>query len=90
LIGSIVFDGGLMDFGFSDEQELFRRTIREGLSTHLTPRLREMEENREIPREAIREMAKMGLLGITVSEEFGGMHARLCNIHDSRGGDRQS
>jgi acyl-CoA dehydrogenase len=75
LIGSIVLDGGLMDFGFSDEQELFRRTIREGLSAHLTPRLREIEENREIPREAIREMAKMGLLGITVSEEFGGMHA---------------
>jgi acyl-CoA dehydrogenase len=64
-----------MDYGFTEEQELFRRTIREGLGAHLTPRVRELEERREIPRDTIAAMAKMGLLGITVSEEFGGMHA---------------
>lgn len=64
-----------MDFGFSEEQELFRQTIREGLARCLTPRLRELEEKREIPRDVVKEMAKMGLLGMTVSEEFGGMKA---------------
>jgi acyl-CoA dehydrogenase len=64
-----------LDFGFSEEQELFRRSIKEGLSKYLTPRVRELDEKREIPRDTLKEMAKLGLLGITVSEEFGGMKA---------------
>lgn len=64
-----------MDFGLTGEQELFKATIRDGLSRYLTPRVKELDEKREIPRDVIRELGKMGLLGITVSEEFGGMHA---------------
>jgi acyl-CoA dehydrogenase len=64
-----------LDFGFSEEQELFRGAIREGLSKYLTPKVKELDEKREIPRDTLREMAKLGLLGITIGEEFGGMKA---------------
>ncbi len=64
-----------MDFALNEEQEMFRRSTRECLQKNLTPRIKEMEEKREIPRDSLKEMAKLGLLGITVSEEYGGMKA---------------
>ncbi|PSN84034.1 acyl-CoA dehydrogenase [Candidatus Marsarchaeota G1 archaeon OSP_D] len=66
-----------MDFSFSEEQELFRSSLREGLSKHLTPRVKELDSKGEIPRETIREMARMGILGMTISEEYGGMGADM-------------
>jgi acyl-CoA dehydrogenase len=66
---------GNMDFSFTDEQELFRKSVREFCDRKLAPRAREIDEKGEIPREIIEDMAAFGLLGITISKEYNGMGA---------------
>lgn len=64
-----------MDFSFTEEQELFRKAVREFCDKKLAPRASEIDERGEIPREVFKDLAAMGLLGITISEEYGGSGA---------------
>lgn len=64
-----------MDFRFTEEQELFRKTVREFCQKKLEPRAREIDTKGEIPRDLVKEMGKMGLLAMTVSEDYGGQNA---------------
>lgn len=64
-----------MEFCFSEEQEIFRRSVREFCEQKLVPRASEIDEKGEIPREVVEDMAALGLLGITISEEYGGSGA---------------
>jgi acyl-CoA dehydrogenase len=64
-----------MDFSFTKEEELFRSSIREFCEKTIAPRSGEIDEKEEIPRDIIGSMADMGLLGITVSGEYGGSGA---------------
>jgi len=65
----------MSNFSFTEEQKLFRETIREFCEKNLTARSREIDENRKIPDEIIKGMAQLGLLGMTVSPEYGGSGA---------------
>lgn len=65
----------MSDFSFTEEQELFKRTVRDFCEKNLTPKAREIDEKREIPNEVIKGMAKLGLLAMTVSPEYGGAGA---------------
>lgn len=64
-----------MDFSFTEEQELFRKAAREFCDKKLAPRAAEIDEKGEIPQEVFKDLASMGLLGITISEEYGGSGA---------------
>ena len=64
-----------MEFCFSEEQEIFRRSVRAFCEQKLVPRASEIDEKGEIPREVLEDMAALGLLGITISEEYGGSGA---------------
>ncbi len=64
-----------MDFSFTEEQELFRKSVREFCSQRLAPRAAGIDENGEIPDEVLQDMASFGLLGMTISEEYGGSGA---------------
>jgi len=64
-----------MDFSFTEDQELFRKTIRDFAEKYIAPRADEIEEKKRIPEDIINEMAKMGLLGLTISPDYGGMGA---------------
>ncbi len=64
-----------MDFSFTDEQELFRKSVREFCDRKLAPRANEIDEKGEIPHEVLEDMAAFGLLGITISKEYGGQGA---------------
>ena len=68
-----------MDFSFTEEQELFRRSVREFCEKKLAPRANEIDEKGEIPHEILKEMASFGLLGITISERYGGSGADFIN-----------
>jgi len=61
-----------MDFSFTEEQELFRKSVREFCDKKVAPRSREIDEKGEIPQEVLEDMASFGLLGITISEKYGG------------------
>lgn len=64
-----------MDFSFTEEQELFKTSVREFCEKKLAPRAREIDEKGEIPHEVLEDMAAFGLLGITIREEYGGRGA---------------
>ncbi|HET8997776.1 MAG TPA: acyl-CoA dehydrogenase family protein [Acetobacteraceae bacterium] len=56
----------------TEEQEMIRDTAREFARRHLAPWSATWERDATFPREALREMGKLGLLGMTVSPEWGG------------------
>lgn len=64
-----------MDFAFNTEQDLIRKTVREYAQKEIAPRVREIDDGRRIPDEIITGLAGMGLLGMTVSTDFGGAEA---------------
>lgn len=56
----------------TEEQELIRATARDFAKNRLTPFSAEWERNSTFPREALREMGRLGFLGMTVPPEWGG------------------
>jgi len=64
-----------MDFGWTEEQRLWRRAVRNFAQNEITPRVREMDNSGRIPPEIIQGMAEMGLLAPLVGEEYGGAGA---------------
>lgn len=61
-----------MPFGWTEEQESWRRAVRDFAQKEIAPRSREIDTTGRIPPEIIKDMAGMGLLAPTVSEEYGG------------------
>lgn len=64
-----------MDFTFSEEQEMWRKAVRDFAQREIKPHVREYDQSGEIPPEIILKMAQMGLLALTVPEKYGGMGA---------------
>jgi isovaleryl-CoA dehydrogenase len=59
---------------WTSEQKLLQRTVHDFAQKELLPKAAEIDENETWNESAFRKMADLGLLGITVSEEFGGIH----------------
>lgn len=65
-----------MDFSFSEEQDLFRKALREWCEKNLSlETVREMDSKGEIPQSLVKDMANLGLLIMTAPEEHGGTGA---------------
>jgi acyl-CoA dehydrogenase len=64
-----------VDFNFSPEHELFRKTVREFCSKEIAPFSREMERKARMPDSVIRGLGKMGLFGLAIPKEYGGSDA---------------
>src|SRR5476649_1186056 len=63
----------MIDFSLTDEQRLLEQTIREWGARDVMPFIRENDRNHHFDRERILGgMAKLGLLGISVPQEYGG------------------
>jgi alkylation response protein AidB-like acyl-CoA dehydrogenase len=56
----------------SDEEEIFRSTVRDFAEDRIRPLVDEMEANARQPRELLDEMFALGLMGIEVPEQYGG------------------
>ncbi len=64
-----------MDFTLNDEQELFRDALRSFVERDIKPVAREWEQSGRYPTEIIDTMKSMGLFGLTVPVEYGGLAA---------------
>ena len=60
------------DFGHGEDLDLLRKTIRSFADDRIAPRAAEIDEKNEFPRDLWPELGALGLLGITVEEEYGG------------------
>src|SRR5665648_940177 len=63
-----------MDFRYTTEQNMYRQAIRECLVKNLEPRARAIDEAEDgIPEDITAGMAELGMFGVTIPEEYGGM-----------------
>ena len=69
-----------MDFELSDEHKMFRDTLRSFVNREIKPVAREWEHTGRYPHEIVATMAEMGLFGLTISEDHGGMGADLLSL----------
>jgi len=60
------------DFGHGEDLDLLRETVRNFARDRIAPRAAEIDESNVFPRDLWPELGEMGLLGITVENEFGG------------------
>ncbi|MBI2909162.1 MAG: acyl-CoA dehydrogenase [Chloroflexi bacterium] len=61
-----------MDFSLTEEQEMFRRMMRDFASKEIEPVAAQYDELEKFPADNIRKMADLGLTGLTIPEEYGG------------------
>jgi alkylation response protein AidB-like acyl-CoA dehydrogenase len=61
-----------MDFSFTEDQLSIQSIAREFAQKRIAPVAAEFDEKGEFPLENIREMGKLGLMGIEVPEAYGG------------------
>jgi isovaleryl-CoA dehydrogenase len=67
-----VFDRCDFDFGLGEELDEVRAQVRRFARERIAPRAEEIDRSNEFPRDLWPELGAAGLLGITVSEEYGG------------------
>src|SRR5512141_2453254 len=61
-----------MDFDLSDEQRSWQRTIHDFVTKEVEPRAHAVDESGEFNWEAVRKGAALGLLGLSIPEQYGG------------------
>jgi alkylation response protein AidB-like acyl-CoA dehydrogenase len=69
-----------MDFELTDEQRAFRETLRDFVEKEIVPVATEWEHSGRYPTEIIEKMKQMGLFGLTVPEEYGGLAADMVSF----------
>jgi short-chain 2-methylacyl-CoA dehydrogenase len=60
------------NFDLSEEHELVRRTVREFAVERIAPVAAELDREHRFPYDLVAELAELGLMGMTIPEEFGG------------------
>ena len=65
----------MMDFDLTEEQQEFRRAVREFAEDVIAPRAEEMDRLEELPMDIVKQMGQMGLFGLPFPEEYGGQGA---------------
>ena len=61
-----------MDFDLTDEQRVWQRTVHDFVAKEVQPKAHEVDETSEFNWAAVRKAAALGLLGLSIPEEYGG------------------
>ncbi|MEM6559694.1 MAG: acyl-CoA dehydrogenase [Myxococcota bacterium] len=61
-----------MHFNHSPDQEMLRDTVRRFVQERVVPNAREWDREHRFPRDVVSELGEMGLMGISVPENYGG------------------
>ncbi len=64
-----------MNYDLTQEQELLRHTVRDFADSRVAPVAEELDREERFPYEVVGEMADLGLMGIPISEAYGGAGA---------------
>jgi acyl-CoA dehydrogenase len=63
----------MVDYNFSEEQDLFRESIKEYCASEIVPKTEKLEGARQMPEDIIKALAKFELLGMVIDPEYGGL-----------------
>ena len=61
-----------MNYDLSEEHQLVRRTVRDFAEQRVAPVAEELDREARFPYELVTELAELGLMGMTIPEEYGG------------------
>ena len=61
-----------MDFSFTEEQDLLRRSVREFAESEIRPHVEEWDRAQHFPEELVPALGRLGLMGIQIPERYGG------------------
>ena len=61
-----------MDFQLTEEQRLIQNMVREFAETKIKPIAAEIDKNHRWPEETVKEMGELGIMGLSLPEEYGG------------------
>jgi short-chain 2-methylacyl-CoA dehydrogenase len=61
-----------LDFDLDDEHVLIRDTVRQFALERVAPVAEELDREKRFPYELVAELAELGLMGMTIAEEYGG------------------
>jgi len=61
-----------VDFQLTEEQEITRQTVRRFAEKEIAPRAFELDETQEFPRDIMKKLGDMGMLGILFPPQYGG------------------
>ena len=64
-----------MNFDLTQEHELVRRTVREFAESRIAPVAEQLDREHRFPYEIVADLAELGLMGMTIPEEYGGAGA---------------
>ena len=64
-----------MNFDLTHEQQLVRDTVREFAASRIAPVAAELDREHRFPYDLVAELAELGLMGMTVPEDYGGAGA---------------
>ena len=67
-------------FGFTEEQEMFRREVQSFARRELAPGAKERAKKEDFPYENLKKLGDAGFLGISVPEEYGGQHGDWISV----------
>ena len=62
-----------MDFELAEEQKLVQEMMRDFANNEILPKGKALEDQHEFPKEILGKLADLGILGMTVPAEFGGI-----------------
>jgi alkylation response protein AidB-like acyl-CoA dehydrogenase len=63
----------MMDFAFTEEQEMFRKAAREFAEVKLAPWVAEMEASGKVCDAVVKALAEAEMMAVTIPEEYGGL-----------------
>ncbi len=63
----------MIDFTFSEEQEMFRKAARDFAETQVAPHVQEMEKTGKVSNAVVKALAGAEMMAITIPEEYGGL-----------------
>ena len=61
-----------MDFSLTEDQKMLKTMLRDFAKKELEPVAAQIDETEEFPAEQVRKIADLGLMGLTIPEEYGG------------------
>lgn len=61
-----------MEFGFSDELQEIRRTVRDFAEKEIRPNVMDWDENQIFPRDVLSKLGELGFMGVLIPSDLGG------------------
>src|SRR5438874_3661491 len=69
-----MLDFPALDFHLGETIDMLRRSVQDFAAAEIAPRAAEIDRSNQFPMDLWRKMGDLGLLGMTVEEDYGGTH----------------